>query len=273
MKIDLHDAGAARLRRLAARCLLAPAVRGRASAQSDAERVRAAKALTLDRKYAEARTAWTAILASASGADADAAAYWIARSSEKLGEHERAFKEYGDVPGPPARRPQPGRRGAHQPHRPGRAALPAGQTSLRERAARGPDRRRTRPSATSRPCSWAAWARPPASGRCPCCRRSWRRRPTPDLLDRARIVLLKIDPKALTQAPAAGAGGGPACRAARRARPAGCACASSRRARASPRSPSTSPWRWRTSCSRACPTRPGASSGRRATTPTTSGGS
>jgi hypothetical protein len=64
-------------------------------AQTDAERVRAAKALTLDRKYAEARQAWTALLGSARGPDADAAAYWIARSSESLGEHERAFKEYG----------------------------------------------------------------------------------------------------------------------------------------------------------------------------------
>ena len=55
-----------------------------AFAQTDAERVRAAKALTLDRKYVEARAAWTEILAKARGPAADEAAYWIARSSENL---------------------------------------------------------------------------------------------------------------------------------------------------------------------------------------------
>src|SRR6187549_2498098 len=66
-----------------------------AFAQTDAERVRAAKALTLDRKYVEARAAWTEILAKARGPAADEAAYWIARSSENLGEHQRSFEEYG----------------------------------------------------------------------------------------------------------------------------------------------------------------------------------
>jgi tetratricopeptide (TPR) repeat protein len=73
--------------------LLAGAAAG-VRGQGDPERLRAAKALFFDRKYAEARTAWQQVLASARGADADTAAYWVARASEQLGEHERAFKEY-----------------------------------------------------------------------------------------------------------------------------------------------------------------------------------
>jgi len=63
-------------------------------AQGDPERLRAAKALFFDRKYAEARAAWQQVLAASRGSDADTAAYWVARASEQLGEHERAFKEY-----------------------------------------------------------------------------------------------------------------------------------------------------------------------------------
>ncbi|HUG52476.1 MAG TPA: hypothetical protein VMR21_02700 [Vicinamibacteria bacterium] len=65
-----------------------------ASAQADPERVRTAKTLFFDRKYAEARRAWQAVRA-AGGPEAEAAAYWVARSSESLGENERAFEEYG----------------------------------------------------------------------------------------------------------------------------------------------------------------------------------
>ncbi len=61
---------------------------------ADADRVRAAKALYFDRKYAEARNAWQEVMAASSGREADAAAYWVARSSESLGDHERAFREF-----------------------------------------------------------------------------------------------------------------------------------------------------------------------------------
>jgi tetratricopeptide (TPR) repeat protein len=73
---------------------LLTAAAGALMAQADPERLRAAKALFFDRKYAEARAAWQQVLAGARGAEADAAAYWIARASEQLGERERAFKEY-----------------------------------------------------------------------------------------------------------------------------------------------------------------------------------
>jgi hypothetical protein len=65
-----------------------------ASAQPDPERVRTAKTLFFDRKYAEARQAWGAVRTSARGADAEAPTYWVARCSENLGENERALREY-----------------------------------------------------------------------------------------------------------------------------------------------------------------------------------
>jgi hypothetical protein len=58
-------------------------------------RLDSAKTSFFDRKYAEARQAWQAVLA-AGGGDSEAAAYWIARCSENLGELDRAFREYGE---------------------------------------------------------------------------------------------------------------------------------------------------------------------------------
>jgi hypothetical protein len=63
-------------------------------AQADAERLRTAKTLFFDRKYVEARQAWEAVRAAAKGVEAEAPAYWVARCSENLGESERALKEY-----------------------------------------------------------------------------------------------------------------------------------------------------------------------------------
>ena len=63
-------------------------------AQADAERLRSAKTLFFARKYAEARQAWEAVRAAAKGTEAEAPAYWVARCSENLGESERALKEY-----------------------------------------------------------------------------------------------------------------------------------------------------------------------------------
>jgi hypothetical protein len=64
-----------------------------------------AKALFFDRKYEESRTKWAEI-ASSKGPSSEAATYWIARCSESLGEGERAFREYGaflDLPPTDAR--------------------------------------------------------------------------------------------------------------------------------------------------------------------------
>ena len=76
---------------LAALALAGPAP---ALAQAEAERLRSAKALFFDRKYAEARQAWQAVQAGR-GPEAEAAAYWIARCTENLGELEHALGEYG----------------------------------------------------------------------------------------------------------------------------------------------------------------------------------
>jgi hypothetical protein len=82
-----------RLAALVAAVLLLPAS---AWAQADTEKLRAAKSLFFDRQYAEAREAWQAVHDSGRGADAQAAIYWIARCSESLKENERALAEYAE---------------------------------------------------------------------------------------------------------------------------------------------------------------------------------
>ena len=64
-----------------------------------------AKALFFDRKYEESRLKWAGI-ADSKGPNTEAATYWVARCSESLGENERAFREYGaflDLPPTDAR--------------------------------------------------------------------------------------------------------------------------------------------------------------------------
>jgi tetratricopeptide (TPR) repeat protein len=79
---------------LSALSLLAAAPYAPAAPTPVAEQLRSAKALFFDGKYAEARQAWEAVRSSARGAESTAARYWIARCSEKLGETERALREY-----------------------------------------------------------------------------------------------------------------------------------------------------------------------------------
>ena len=201
MKIDLMTRelrGMRRLRGPARRCWRCAAA---ASAQSDAERVRAAKALTLDRKYAEARQAWTEVLASArGGADADAAAYWIARSSEKLGEHERAFKEYGTFL---ARRPAD--RSLLDEARTSRIGLAVrlyrgGQTSYVNVLHEG----LTDTNKTVRyfaALQLGGLGAPTSKRAVPALKEILAKESDQDLLDRARIILLRLEPKALSQAP------------------------------------------------------------------------
>jgi hypothetical protein len=81
--------------RLLALLLAAAAVAAPAAPAADPDLARKAKAFFFDRQYAQARDAWQAVLAQSQGAEADQAAFWIARASESLGERERAFKEYG----------------------------------------------------------------------------------------------------------------------------------------------------------------------------------
>jgi hypothetical protein len=82
--------------RLAALLLAALLLPAGALAQADAEKLRAAKALFFDRQYAQAREAWQEVRAAGRGADAQAALYWVARCSESLSESERALGEYAE---------------------------------------------------------------------------------------------------------------------------------------------------------------------------------
>jgi hypothetical protein len=72
--------------------LLAPAV---GWAQGSDEALRNAKTFFFDREYDKARHAWQAVHDAGEGRESKSALYWIARCSEKLGENERALDEYG----------------------------------------------------------------------------------------------------------------------------------------------------------------------------------
>jgi hypothetical protein len=80
------------MRRLAG-AFLALALAAPASAQTDAEKLKTAKSLSFDKKHAQARALWLEIK-KAGGPDAELAAMWVARSSDGLGEHDRALQEY-----------------------------------------------------------------------------------------------------------------------------------------------------------------------------------
>ena len=189
-----------------------------ARAQADPERVRTAKTLFFDRKYAEARQAWEAVGAAFAGPEKAAAAYWVARCSEGLGEKERAFKEYGAflaLPGADralAEEARTSRVGlAAKLYPPGRKEY---ADVLRQALAD--------PSKTVR---YYAALRAPDLGpdmarlAVPVLRQIVSQEKDPDLVDRAKLKLLSADPSALPAAagpPAAGAspraGGAPAAR-------------------------------------------------------------
>ncbi len=62
-------------------------------AAQEGDATKNAKALFFDRKYEAARTAWSGI-ARTNGSEGITALYWIAQCSEKLGQDERALEEY-----------------------------------------------------------------------------------------------------------------------------------------------------------------------------------
>jgi hypothetical protein len=167
-------------------------------AQPDPDRLRNAKSLYFDRKYSEARTAWQSILAGARGADADTAAYWVARCSENLGEDERALKEYGDFLG---RRPmdkalveeaRTARVGlAARLYRAGkRQYLPTIREALAD------------PSKTVRyyaALQLAGLGPEVGQPAVPVLRRILDQETDSDLVDRAKLALLKVDPASLSR--------------------------------------------------------------------------
>ena len=189
--------------RPAALLLLALAVPP-ALAQPDPERLKSAKALFFDRKYAEARQAWQRILAGARGAEADTAAYWVARSSENLGEDERALKEYGDF-----LRRRPADRALSEEARTSRVGLAARlyKAGKKEhlpilRDALTDPARTVRYFAALQLSSLG-----PEAGRdaVPVLQRIVQEEKDEDLVDRAKVGLLRLDPQALSRTPGAGA--------------------------------------------------------------------
>jgi tetratricopeptide (TPR) repeat protein len=190
------------MRRSLAAAALLVALAGRpeapALAQDDPDRLRAAKTLVFDRKYAEARQAWQAIR-TGGGRDAEVAAYWVAHCSEKLGEHERAIREYGEYL---ARKPAD------------RTLAEEAKTSRVSIAARlyegGKDKRHLAtltqalddPSRTVRYFAALQLSKLGEAGRpaIPVLKSIVAGETDEDLVERAKLGLLRLDPKALSEA-------------------------------------------------------------------------
>ena len=177
-------------------------------AEADAESLRAAKALFFDHKYAEARAAWLAILSSARGAQADTAAFWVARSTEHLGERERAFKEYGDFL---ARRPAD--QALAEEARTNRVGLAARLYKDGKRQylpvlheALADPSKTVRYYAALQSCGLGSEAGRPAV---PLLKRIVATERDEDLVQRAKLCLLRLDPKALSDMPSSAASSPP----------------------------------------------------------------
>ncbi|HET7291386.1 MAG TPA: hypothetical protein VFM88_03080 [Vicinamibacteria bacterium] len=167
---------------------------------ADEDRLRGAKALVFDRKYAEARAAWQEILRASSGEDAATAAYWIARCSESLKEDARALEEYSAFL---ERRPRDS--ALAEEARQNRVALAArlyrsGQKQhlpVVQGALADPSRN----VRTFAAFQLAELGRPAANEAIPILKRIAVEEKDPDLVNRATLLLLRLDPKSL---PAAG---------------------------------------------------------------------
>ena len=169
-----------------------------AAGAEDSERLRNAKTLFFDRKYAEARQAWQGILTSSTGAEAEAAAYWLARCSENLKEDERALREYGEYL---ARRPTD--RVFTEEARTSRVGLAArlykaGRRQhlaiLKEALA---DKSKTVRYYAA--IQLAGLGTDVGRSGVPVLKTIVRDETDPDLVDRAKLLLLRIDPGALAQ--------------------------------------------------------------------------
>ena len=170
-----------------------------ARAQADAERLRAAKELFFDKKYDEARRAWQAI--PGKGPEAEAAAYWVARCSENLGELERAFREYGEYLGRP-----PADRTLAEEARTSRVGIAArlykagNKQHLGVLTAALTDASKTvRYYAALQSCRLDASASLPAL---PILKRIVAEEKDDDLVERAKVCLLGLQPGALSSSPA-----------------------------------------------------------------------
>jgi hypothetical protein len=175
--------------------LLAPAV---ARPQDEGETLRNAKTLFFDRQYEEAREAWREVRA-AGGSGADAALYWIARCSDKLGQNARALAEYGAYLDS-----RPADRALREEAKTSRVALAAklyksGQTRHLDvlRDALGDPSRTVRYFAALQLASLGPDVGRPAVG---VLQEILKSETDPDLVERAKLALLRLDRAALAEA-------------------------------------------------------------------------
>lgn len=168
-----------------------------ARAQAAVEKVRTAKTLFFDRKYAEARQAWEAVRAAATGGEAESAAYWLARCSENLGERERALKEYDAFL---ALRPRD--RALAEEARTSRVGLAAKLYSAGNKERAGVLREAVAdPSKTVRyyaALQMSGLGPEMARLAAPVLRQILDQEKDPDLVDRAKLAMLRADPSALS---------------------------------------------------------------------------
>jgi len=168
------------------------------SASSPADDVANAKTLFFDRKYAEARQVWQRILLS-QAPERESAAYYVARCSENLGQLERALKEYGDYLA----------RGASDPvladeARTSRVGLAgrlykAGATQHLTvlKQALGDSSRQVRYYAAFQ---LAGLGSAEGQAAVPVLKGILAAETDPDLVERAKLYLIRLDPRALTKA-------------------------------------------------------------------------
>ncbi len=178
-----------------------------------AETLRNAKAMFLDRQYGEARSLLQAVRASGGG-EAQQAQYWIARCSESLGEHERALGEYGEFLAG-----RPGDRTLAEEATTSRIAL-----AVRLARTGTPRRERTQHLGLARQAltdvrrtvryfaGLQLGSLGPEHGRAavPVLKEILAKESDPDLVDRAKLYLLRLDPGALSSRTASPAPGGTA---------------------------------------------------------------
>lgn len=169
-------------------------------AESEPEDLRSAKALFFDRRYAESRDAWQGVLDSSKGAQADVAAYWIARCSEQLAEPDRALAEYASFlarspgDGTLAEEARIARIGlAARLHREGRRQ----HLALVQQGLSDPSRSVRYYAAFQLAGLGPEIGRPAV----PVLRRILAEEKDSDLVERAKLALLKIDPSALSASP------------------------------------------------------------------------
>lgn len=167
-----------------------------AVAQGDPERLKTAKSLFFDKKYAEARELWLHTRQTG-GADAEAAAFWVARCSDSLGESERALSEYSDYL---VRRPSD--KALAEEARTSRVRL-AGKLYEAGKRQHLPVLRDALVDASKTVRYYAAFqlaSLGPEVGQAavPVLRKIIAEEKDEDLVERAKLRLLKVDPRALT---------------------------------------------------------------------------